>query len=94
MIFRKNQVYAREPGGYIRFRSFDNLTLSGFGYGDHIRLRDEYGNTWRGFVENTGGNMVHYVFRDQYGRTISGMSDSNGILLRDDAGRSWRGFIE
>lgn len=69
------------------------MKLYGFGHGDHIRLRDEHGNVWRGSAERTD-DAVRYTFRDPNGRTITGVSDSFGIILRDGKGKTWRGFID
>lgn len=94
MIYRRNQAYTRLAGGYVRLRSMDNRSMFGHGYGDHIRLRDEFGTVWRGVADLEDGNLVRYRFRDDKGHSISGISDSYGVLLRDDKGRSWRGSIE
>ena len=68
-------------------------SVSGFGDGDFIRLRDEYGNTWRGMAERQDDNTVRYHFRDSKGKTVSGISDDYGIILRDQTGNVWRGFV-
>lgn len=68
--------------------------MFGFGEGDFIRLRDEYGNVWNGMAEEQGDNIVRYRFRDAAGKSITGISDSFGIVLRDDKGNTWRGFVE
>jgi len=68
--------------------------MQGFGYGEYIRLRDEFGNIWRGEAELLSDDSVRYRFRDATGRSISGIGDSGGIMLRDDKGNVWRGFVD
>ena len=83
------------PGGFFTFEEEPSKSrLHGYGYGDHIRLRDEYGNVWRGSAENVGDECVRYTFRDANGRTITGVSDSFGYFLRDQRGKTWKGFID
>ena len=78
----------------MRFRSADRHMIYGYGEGDYIRLRDEYGNVWMGSAIQEEGNLVRYRFRDDHGRYISGVSDTYGVLLRDDKGKTWKGFID
>jgi hypothetical protein len=95
VIYRKKQPHGKIPGGFFSFEEERSKTrLHGFGYGDHIRLRDEYGNIWRGSAEKCDDESVRYTFRDASGRTISGVSDSFGIVLRDEHGKTWRGFMD
>ncbi|MGA3027284.1 MAG: hypothetical protein ABSF98_21200 [Bryobacteraceae bacterium] len=68
--------------------------LSGFGYGEFIRLRDEFGNIWRGSAEEGPDDTVRYRFRDALGRSVTGVSDTWGLVLRDERGKTWRGFVE
>lgn len=67
--------------------------MEGFGDGDYVRLRDEFGNVWRGQAEVQDDDSVRYRFRDEKGRTISGASDRYGITLRDERGVTWRGYV-
>lgn len=95
MIYRSRSRYSRQPGGYLRFRSSDQGTIHGYGEGDYIRLRDEFGHHWVGSAtRDDHTSMVRYRFHDDTGRHIAGVSDSHGIILRDDKGRTWRGFID
>lgn len=95
MIYKSRSPYARQPGGYLRFRNSDQGTIHGFGEGEYIRLRDEYGRVWVGSATlDDHSNMVRYRFHNEYGGSIAGISDSHGILLRDDKGKTWRGFID
>ena len=68
--------------------------MFGYGEGEFVRLRDEYGNVWNGMANSQGDNIVRYSFRDAKGRSITGISDSFGIVLRDEKGNTWRGFVE
>jgi hypothetical protein len=78
----------------MRFRSSDHSTVHGYGEGDYIRLRDEYGNVWMGSATRDDNNITRYRFRDHRGRSISGVSDTFGVILRDDKGNTWRGFVD
>jgi hypothetical protein len=94
-IFKRRRTHSKIPGGFFSFEEEGaNTRLYGFGHGDHLRLRDEFGNVWRGTAEKVSDESVRYTFRDANGRTITGVSDSYGIVLRDGHGKSWRGFIE
>jgi len=94
-IFKRRRVHSKMPGGFFSFEEEGASTrLYGFGHGDHLRLRDEFGNVWRGTAEKVGEESVRYTFRDANGRTITGVSDSFGLVLRDGRGKCWRGFIE
>lgn len=82
-------------GGFYRFESMKTRnSMSGSGYGEFIRLRDEFGNVWRGEAELQDDETVRYRFRDSNGRTISGISDTYGVVLRDEKGNVWRGFVD
>jgi len=95
MIYRRKQGSTSVPSGYYRFENVQGGgTLFGFGTGEFVRLRDEYGAEWNGTAEPQGDNVIRYRFCNQQGKTISGISDSCGILLRDERGNAWRGFIE
>jgi len=94
MVYRRKQTRRTAPGGFHRFQNASNQSVYGFGDGDYIRLRDEFGQIWRGSAEREQDNTVRYRFRDEKGHTISGMSDSYGIILRDEKGNSWRGFVD
>jgi hypothetical protein len=95
MIYKKKRKHSKVPGGFFSFEEQATKTrLHGFGYGDHIRLHDEYGNIWRGTADQGADDTVRYVFRDAMGRTITGVSDAFGIVVRDQKGKTWRGFID
>ena len=68
--------------------------MSGYGDGDFVRLRDEFGNVWRGQAEATEDKTIRFLFRDDDGRRISGICDSYGVTLRDERGNTWRGYID
>jgi len=96
MIYRKRSLHSTSPGGFFRFQNDKKSSVYGFGYGDYIRLRDEFGNVWRGTAEFEGSDhgTVRYRFRDEKGRVITGISDSYGVILRDEKGNTWRGFVD
>lgn len=94
VIYRRRRKGAA-AGGFYRFESLrTRTTMYGSGYGEYIRLRDEYGNVWRGEAERQSDDTIRYRFRDSSGKTISGISDSFGVVLRDEHGNTWRGFVD
>ena len=94
MIYRKTSNRTITPGGFHRFQNDAKQAVYGFGEGDYIRLRDEFGNTWRGSAERDNDAQVRYRFRDAKGRSITGISDHYGVILRDEKGNTWRGFVD
>ena len=94
MIYRKRSVHTSSPGGFFRFQNSRKHSVYGFGHGDFIRLRDEFGNTWRGTAERDTDNTVRYRFRDEKGQSVTGISDTYGVILRDEKGNTWRGFMD
>ncbi len=95
MIYKKNRVHSRTPGGFFSFEEEKTKTrIYGFGYGDSIRLRDEFGETWRGTAELGSDETVHYTFRNSRGRVVTGVVDGIAIVLRDARGKTWRGLVD
>jgi hypothetical protein len=94
MIYRSRSRYSRLPGGYLQFRASDRSTVHGYGEGDYIRMRDEYGNIWVGSATREQDDVVRYRFRDHRGKFITGVSDDYGVMLRDEKGNTWRGFVD
>jgi hypothetical protein len=80
--------------GFYRFEGAGRNMLYGAGDGEFVRLRDQNGREWRGWVERSDDDTVRYRFRDADGKMISGVSDSYGVLLRDERGNTWRGIID
>ena len=94
MIYRRKRRRLGGKSGFYRFESDKRHHISGFGDGDYVRLRDDFGKVWQGHVEDQGDNTLRMIFRDEDGNRISGISDQNGVVLRDEKGNSWRGFID
>ena len=95
MIYEKKRVHSTVPGGFFSLEQESSKTrLHGSGYGEHIRLHDEYGNIWHGSAERCADQTVRYTFRDAIGRTISGIGGGFGVMLRDNHGKTWRGFLD
>lgn len=95
MIFRRRRnSRSGIPSGFYRLEGAGRKPVFGFGEGDYIRLRDEFGNVWRGTAEQQGDDTIRYRFRDSNGKVISGIADGYGIVLRDEKGNSWRGFVD
>jgi hypothetical protein len=81
-------------GGHYRLENGQSGILSGFGDGDFIKLRDEFGVEWNGAAELQYDDTVRFRFRDSAGHYATGVGDNFGITLRDDRGRTWRGFVD
>ena len=95
VIYKRNRVHSRAPGGYFNFEEEKTKArMHGFGYGDYIRLLDEFGQTWRGTAEKAADGSYRYTFRSSRGKAVSGLADGCGITLRDEKGRTWRGSID
>ena len=83
------------PGGFFHLEEEKTRTrATGYGHGDHIKLRDEYDNVWLGSAEHADNNTVVYRFRDGKGSTLTGVSESAVVLLRDGSGNIWKGFVD
>ena len=94
MIYSKPRKRTPPPGGFFHLEEEKTKTrVSGYGHGDHIKLKDEYGNVWRGTAVRNPDNSVVYRFRDDRGRSLTGVSDDLVVTLRDEKGRTWKGFI-
>lgn len=93
MIRRRRVRQAQVPSGYFHFSNTQHRSISGFGEGNYVRLKDENGDIWRGTAEMLDDRSVLYRFRNGTGKTISGVSDGYGILLRDERGQIWRGYV-
>ena len=94
MIYRRRRQRHSVPSGFYRFQGAENQAVYGFGDADYIRLRDEFGNVWRGHAEKQSDSTTRFSFRDSSGNIINGISDHNGIVLRDEHGNTWRGFLD
>lgn len=94
MIYRRRRHRSPRAAGFYRFEDEQRRGLHGFGDGDFVRLRDEFGNVWQGQAEYDGDSTVRFLFRDSKGKRISGLSDAHGILLRDEDGNTWRGYVD
>jgi hypothetical protein len=83
------------PGGFFHLEEEKTRTrVTGYGHGDHIKLKDEYGNVWQGTAERLSDSSVVYRFRDGHGRSLSGVSDNVSVTLRDEKGKTWKGFVD
>jgi hypothetical protein len=95
MIFSKTRKRQHVPGGFFHLQEEKSKTrVSGYGHGDHIKLKDEYGNVWHGSAVRNPDNSIVYRFRDSKGHSLTGVSDNVGVTLRDEKGRTWKGVIE
>lgn len=87
--------HRREPGGHFNLQEEKTKTrVSGYGHGDFIKLRDEYGNVWLGSAETVADNSIVYRFRDGTGKTLTGISSGLVVTLRDEKGNTWRGAVD
>jgi hypothetical protein len=95
MIYDRQRKRPHLPGGFFHLEEEKTKTrVSGYGHGDLIKLRDEYGNIWRGSATRNPDNTIEYRFRDGKGRTLTGISDNVVVTLRDEKGNTWKGFID
>ena len=95
MIYSKQRKRHLIPGGFFHLEEEKTKTrVSGYGHGDHIKLKDEYGNIWRGSAVRNPDNSIVYRFRDGKGRTLVGVSDNIAVTLRDEKGRTWKGTVD
>jgi len=95
MIYSRQRKRTQLPGGYFHLEEERTKTrVSGYGHGDHIKLKDEYGNVWRGSATRNQDNSVEYRFRDGKGHTLSGVSDNVVLTLRDERGNTWKGVVD
>src|ERR1044071_3108637 len=94
MIYTKLRKKQQLPGGFFHLEEEKTKTrVFGYGHGDHIKLKDEYGNIWRGTASRNPDNSVAYRFRDPKGNALSGVSSDTVVTLRDDRGNIWKGFV-
>lgn len=95
MIYAKPHKRTRLPGGFFQLQEEKTKTrVAGYGHGDHIKLKDEYGNIWHGSATRNSDNSVAYRFHNGSGQTLSGVSDSMVVTLRDDKGNTWKGVVD
>lgn len=94
MIFSKQHMVNALPGGYFHLEEEKTKTrVSGYGHGDHIRLKDEYGNEWVGAAARNPDSSVAYRFRNGQGKSLTGVSEGEAVTLRDERGSIWKGFV-
>jgi hypothetical protein len=94
MVTHKNKR-TREAGGHFNLQEEKTKTrVSGYGHGDFIKLKDEYGNVWLGSAETVDDNSTVYRFRDGTGKTLIGISSGLVVTLRDEKGNTWRGAVD
>jgi hypothetical protein len=87
--------HRREPGGHFSLQEEKTKTrVSGYGHGDFIKLKDEYGNVWLGSAETVADNSIVYRFRNGTGQTLTGISSGLVVTLRDEKGNTWRGAVD
>ena len=94
MIFTKARRQNSIPGGYFHLEEEKTKTrVAGFGHGDNIRLKDEYGNVWLGSAVRNPDSSVVYRFRNGKGKSLTGIADGEAVTLRDEKGSTWKGFV-
>ena len=95
MIYAKPRKRSKMPGGFFHLEEEKTKTrVFGFGHGDNIKLKDEYGNIWRGSATRNPDNSIVYRFKDGTGRSLSGVSHDAVVTLRDEHGKTWKGFVD
>jgi len=94
MIFGRKRAKNQQPGGYFHLQEEKTKTrVSGYGQGDHIKLKDEYGNVWLGSALRNPDDSIVYRFRNEHGKSLTGVSSGEAVNLRDELGSTWKGFI-
>lgn len=94
MSASKHRKHTGIPGGFFHLEEEKSKTrVTGYGHGDHIKLKDDFGNVWVGSAERGVDNAITYRFRNGYGRTLSGISEGATVTLRDEKGTTWKGFV-
>jgi hypothetical protein len=94
MIFTKQRRQHTLPGGYFHLEEEKSKTrVAGYGHGDHIRLKDEYGNVWVGSAARNPDQSVAYRFRNGKGKSLTGVAEGEAVTLRDERGNTWKGFV-
>jgi hypothetical protein len=94
MIYSKNAKRARVPGGFFHLEEEKSRTrVLGYGHGDLIKLKDEFGFEWRGSAVRNPDNSVTYRFLTSLGKHLSGVSEDPIVVLRDERGNTWKGFV-
>ena len=95
MIYSSDQKSRSLPGGFFHLEDERTKTrVFGYGQGDYIKLKDEYGNVWTGSATRNPDNSVVYRFRDGKGTSLSGVSEGSVVTLRDQRGNTWKGFVD
>ena len=94
MIYDHQYTRNRQVGGFFHLQDEKTKTrVSGFGQGDHIRLKDEYGNAWFGSAERNQDGSIVFRFRAENGKSLIGISQGEIVTLRDERGGTWKGFV-
>ena len=94
MIFTKQRRQNTLPGGYFNLEEEKSKTrVAGYGHGDNIRLKDEYGNVWIGSAARNPDHSVVYRFRSPQGKSLTGVAEGEAVTLRDERGNTWKGFV-
>ena len=94
MIYSKSEKRSRVPGGFFHLAEEKSRTrVFGYGHGDLIKLKDEFGFEWRGSAVRNPDNSVTYRFLTSLGKHLSGVSDDPIVVLRDERGNTWKGFV-
>ena len=94
MIFTNQRRLSAQPGGYFHLEEEKTKTrVAGYGHGDNIKLKDEYGNVWMGSAVRNPDNSVVYRFRSGKGKSLVGIAEGESVTLRDERGATWKGFV-
>ena len=92
-IYTNTQRRTRELGGYFQLecdRTKERLT--GYGFGDSIRLQDNRGIAWRGEALTCDSSST-VTLRSDDGRSMRGFLQGTVVSLRDRKGEVWRGYV-
>jgi hypothetical protein len=69
------------------------MRVSGYGSGEFVCLKDEYGNTWAGTAYKGEDERTYYHLTDPSGKRMTGVSNEVAVTFRDDLGRNFKGLL-
>ena len=74
MVYLRRHINSIAPGGFFRLQNAQRHVVYGYGDGDFIRLRDEFGNIWRGVATREDDESIRFRFRDQRASKCHGLN--------------------
>ncbi len=91
---RKTRLKSYGQGSIHLEEESSKLRVSGYGNGDFVSLKDEFGTTWAGFSYRGEDNRTYYHVTNPDGKRMTGVANDSSISFRDDSGRLFKGLRE